>query len=205
MAKRMALAQPALSRATTPENHEDETGDNEVVMTGLTEVVAEAGVGERTPLLDRKSFQTASPSSLSDEFNSELERSVNRTRIVLAIAYASFSGILSGMCLLFAKSGVELLVLTIEGHNQFWRWQAWMLLIGLVAFALLQLYYMHKALTLADPTLVCPCECHKQSCDLTLTINQRHSVFTTCLLLSMGSFILTNSPRYLPCTSDWWY
>jgi len=31
-----------------------------------------------------------------------------------------------------------------------------MLLLGLVAFALLQLWYLHKALKLADPTIVCP-------------------------------------------------
>jgi len=58
--------------------------------------------------------------------------------------------------LLFAKSGVELLLLTIGGHNQFWRWQAWLLILGLGAFALLQLWYLHKALILANPTLVCP-------------------------------------------------
>ena len=81
-----------------------------------------------------------------------------RTPIFLASSYASVSGILSGMCLLFAKSGVELLLLTIAGDNQFWRWQAWLLVVGLVAFALLQLWYMHKGLVLADPTLVCPRE-----------------------------------------------
>lgn len=61
------------------------------------------------------------------------------------------------MCLLFAKSGVELLLLTLRGQNQFWRWQAWVLVLGLCVFALLQLWYLHKALILADPTLVCPC------------------------------------------------
>ena len=62
------------------------------------------------------------------------------------------------MCLLFAKSGIELLLLTINGDNQFWRWEAWLLVLGLVVCALLQLWYLHKALILADPTLVCPCE-----------------------------------------------
>jgi len=61
------------------------------------------------------------------------------------------------MCLLFAKSGVELLLLTLRGKNQFWRWEAWCLVLGLVAFALLQLWYLHKGLILADPTIVCPC------------------------------------------------
>src|SRR6266702_4780770 len=62
------------------------------------------------------------------------------------------------MCLVFAKSGVELLLVSINGNNQFWQWQAWMLIFGLVAFALLQLWYLHKALKLADPTIVCPRE-----------------------------------------------
>ncbi|QRW05598.1 Magnesium transporter NIPA [Ceratobasidium sp. AG-Ba] len=79
-----------------------------------------------------------------------------RTATWIAIAYASASGLLSGMCLLFAKSGVELLVLTIAGQNQFWRWESWILVLGLGVFALLQLWYLHKSLTLADPTLVCP-------------------------------------------------
>lgn len=64
------------------------------------------------------------------------------------------------MCLLFAKSGVELLLLTLGGKNQFWRWEAWVLVLGLIVFALLQLWYLHKALVLADPTLVCPCKCY---------------------------------------------
>ncbi|KAJ7597033.1 hypothetical protein C8J56DRAFT_918981 [Mycena floridula] len=103
-------------------------------------------VTERTALLDRKSIAglAISPAPAS------------KTWLLVAISYASFSGILSGMCLLFAKSGVELLLLTLRGNNQFWRWQAWMLVLGLVGFALLQLWYLHKALILADPTLVCP-------------------------------------------------
>ncbi|KAB5589790.1 hypothetical protein CTheo_6768 [Ceratobasidium theobromae] len=79
-----------------------------------------------------------------------------RTITWIAISYGSASGLLSGMCLLFAKSGVELLLLSFAGHNQFWRWESWILVLGLVIFALLQLWYLHKSLILADPTLVCP-------------------------------------------------
>ena len=115
---------------------------------------------ERTPLLDRK------PRALHSSASSSITSSPrglgfppsrpSRTPLFLALSYASTSGTLSGMCLLFAKSGVELLLLTLGGSNQFWRWQAWVLLLGLVAFALLQLWYLHKALILADPTIVCP-------------------------------------------------
>jgi hypothetical protein len=82
---------------------------------------------------------------------------MDRTRILLAISYASISGIISGMCLIFAKSGVELLLLTFGGKNQFRRWESWVLVGGLIIFALLQMWYLHKALILANPTLVCPC------------------------------------------------
>ncbi|KZP31353.1 hypothetical protein FIBSPDRAFT_945366 [Athelia psychrophila] len=126
-----------------------------VLTTGVTEeIVANT---EHTPLLvlDRKN-KTASMNSSATSLQLREPPAIKRTRLLIAISYASFSGIISGMCLLFAKSGVELLLLTIKGHNQFWRWQSWMLLIALVAFALLQLWYLHKALILADPTLVCP-------------------------------------------------
>ena len=109
---------------------------------------------ETTPLLDRKSPSTPRPGTPTNSAN----RKHARTKMALAISYASVSGILSGMCLLFAKSGVELLLLTIGGDNQFWRWEAWMLVIGLVAFALLQLWYLQKSLVFADPTIVCPCK-----------------------------------------------
>ncbi|CDW99350.1 hypothetical protein [Sporisorium scitamineum] len=81
---------------------------------------------------------------------------VKQTKLGLAVAYGGASGTLSGACLLLAKSGVELLMLTFSGQNQFGRWQSWLLIGILLAAALLQLWYLNKALKLADPTLVCP-------------------------------------------------
>ncbi|KAG8749046.1 hypothetical protein FRC12_013602 [Ceratobasidium sp. 428] len=104
---------------------------------------------ERSPLFDRKP-------SPPPHLVVPCPTSHQRTATLIAISYASASGLLSGMCLLFAKSGVELLVLTVAGQNQFWRWESWILVLGLGIFALLQLWYLHKSLTLADPTLVCP-------------------------------------------------
>ncbi|KIK70979.1 hypothetical protein GYMLUDRAFT_33078 [Collybiopsis luxurians FD-317 M1] len=125
--------------------------------TGVTDTVTDAITNERTPLLNSKASSRASSFfSLGKYATNSQIRSINRTRLMLAISYASFSGIISGMCLLFAKSGVELLLLTIQGQNQFWRWQSWILILSLVVFALLQLWYLHKGLILADPTLVCP-------------------------------------------------
>ena len=114
---------------------------------------------ERTPLLVRKRVPASSAASIVSATSSSTQRR-SRTPLFLSISYASTSGILSGMCLIFAKSGVELLLISIHGSNQFWKWQAWMLILGLVAFALLQMWYLHKALKLADPTIVCPCKCH---------------------------------------------
>lgn len=61
-----------------------------------------------------------------------------KMRIWLGIAYGSASGTMSGLCLLFAKTGVELLVLTVMGHNQFRRWESWMIVLALLICALLQ-------------------------------------------------------------------
>ncbi|KAJ6509529.1 hypothetical protein C8R47DRAFT_1099049 [Mycena vitilis] len=153
----------AISPPDTPASAPSHVPENpSTLTTGVTDIVTEAITTERTPLLDRKSNPSStsvassrSPSRSPRHAGPEM-RAVHRTRLILAISYASFSGIISGMCLLFAKSGVELLLLTLGGHNQFWRWQAWVLVLGLVVFALLQLWYLHKALILADPTLVCP-------------------------------------------------
>ncbi|KAH9982901.1 hypothetical protein BGW80DRAFT_1471555 [Lactifluus volemus] len=113
---------------------------------------------ERTPLLDRKRNLGSSAASTVSLSSSATQKHIppSRTSFLLSISYASTSGILSGMSLIFAKSGVELLLISIKGDNQFWKWQAWMLVLGLVGFALLQLWYLHKALKHADPTIVCP-------------------------------------------------
>ncbi|KAG8930966.1 hypothetical protein FRC01_002015 [Tulasnella sp. 417] len=94
---------------------------------------------ERTPLLINASRTAPSISSTSIGTSSTPFNRHRSTINIIAISYASASGTLSGMCLIFAKSGVELLMLTLAGDNQFWRWESWALVGGLVAFALLQL------------------------------------------------------------------
>lgn len=86
----------------------------------------------------------------------EHDPSIRKICLGLAIAYGGASGTLSGACLLLAKTGVELLVLTIGGDNQFDRWQSWFLVIFMLSAALLQLWYLNKSLRLASPPLVCP-------------------------------------------------
>jgi hypothetical protein len=127
---------------------------------GLTrEQVNGSSASEVTPLLDPKCGRL--PSTKSTPHNSKSSSPLrvplpSRTPLLLALAYAAASGTLSGLCLIFAKSGVELLVLTFGGVNQFFRWEAWILVGGLIVFALGQLWYLNRGLRLADPAFVCP-------------------------------------------------
>ncbi len=78
-------------------------------------------------------------------------------RLSRGMAYGCISGILSAHSLLVAKSAVELLVRTIVDRvNQFNRWQSWMVLLGLVALALSQLYYLHRGLELCSTSILYP-------------------------------------------------
>ena len=61
-----------------------------------------------------------------------------KIRLWLGVAYGSASGTLSGICLLFAKTGVELLIMTVLGHNQFKRWESWMIVLALLICVLYQ-------------------------------------------------------------------
>ncbi|PKI84628.1 hypothetical protein MVES_001564 [Malassezia vespertilionis] len=97
------------------------------------------------------------PQPAPEERICALELPVNRpTVLALAVAYSATSGSLSGMCLLLAKSGVGLLVLTMQGDNQFNNPMSWILIAVLAIAAFLQLWYLNRSLRLADPVLVCP-------------------------------------------------
>jgi hypothetical protein len=163
---------------------------------------------ERVPLLNNERSSSPTPTMSTIVMSTP---KASRTEIFLGMSYASFSGILSGMCLIFAKSGVELLMLTIGGQNQFGRWETWVLLIGLAVFALLQLWYLHKSLVLANPTLVCPCtSCSTCSHVRLLTVSsQWHSVGTTfrpssTLSSTSTSFLFSQLARFCSCVLAWW-
>ncbi|PGH02733.1 hypothetical protein GX51_04467 [Blastomyces parvus] len=80
-----------------------------------------------------------------------------RIKVLRGMMYGSVSGILSAHSLLVAKSAVELIVRTIiDRVNQFNRWQSWVILLGLVALALTQLYYMHSGLKLCSTSILYP-------------------------------------------------
>ncbi|KAF2098038.1 hypothetical protein NA57DRAFT_40189, partial [Rhizodiscina lignyota] len=84
-------------------------------------------------------------------------RSTARLRLLQGMMYGAISGILSAHCLLVAKSAVELLVRTIvDRHNQFNKWQSWIILLALVVLALSQLYYLHRGLKLCSTSVLYP-------------------------------------------------
>ncbi|KAI0097974.1 magnesium transporter NIPA-domain-containing protein [Nemania sp. FL0031] len=78
-------------------------------------------------------------------------------RLARGLAYGCISGILSAHSLLFAKSAVELILRTIaDSDNQFSHWESWILVLGLVALALTQLYYLHRGLKLVSTSVLYP-------------------------------------------------
>ena len=86
-----------------------------------------------------------------------LQTRVSRLRVIRGLSYALVSGILSAHSLLVAKTAVELLVRTIvDHHNQFNRFQSWLILLALVFFALTQLYYLHLGLRLCSTSVLYP-------------------------------------------------
>lgn len=80
-----------------------------------------------------------------------------KLRLGRGLAFGCISGILSAHSLLVAKSAVELIIKTVlDGQNQFVHWQAWVLVLALVALALTQLYYLHRGLKLVSTSVLYP-------------------------------------------------
>ncbi|KAI5867567.1 hypothetical protein GGS23DRAFT_182896 [Durotheca rogersii] len=78
-------------------------------------------------------------------------------RLARGLVFGCISGILSAHSLLFAKSAVELILVTIaDGDNQFVHWESWVLVLGLVSVALSQLYYLHRGLKLISTSVLYP-------------------------------------------------
>ncbi|KAM0749825.1 hypothetical protein T439DRAFT_326722 [Meredithblackwellia eburnea MCA 4105] len=111
--------------------------------------IARAKLQITTPDPEMGGFDNESKPALS-------AAAVERTKIILGVAYGGASGTLSGLCLLFAKTGIELLILTVVGQNQFGHYQAWLIVAVLLIAAILQLFYLNRALRLVGPTLICP-------------------------------------------------
>jgi magnesium transporter len=99
--------------------------------------------------------------SIKRSFTASLPRPlqirVSRLRLARGLSYGLISGILSAHSLLVAKSAVELIVRTVVDRiNQFNRFQSWLILLGLLLFALTQLYYLHLGLRLCSTSVLYP-------------------------------------------------
>ncbi|KAL4924743.1 DUF803 domain protein [Aspergillus undulatus] len=95
--------------------------------------------------------------TLRASYTPRLTLSHTRVRLIRGLCYGLISGILSAHSLLLAKSAVELLVRTIvDRHNQFNRWQSWVILLSMIGLALLQLYYLHRGLKLCSTSILYP-------------------------------------------------
>ncbi|KAF1809154.1 hypothetical protein P152DRAFT_423441 [Eremomyces bilateralis CBS 781.70] len=80
-----------------------------------------------------------------------------RMRLFRGMCFGFLSGVLSAHGLLIAKSAVELFVRSIsDRNNQFNRWQSWIILLGLLGFALLQLYCLHLGLRIVSTSVLYP-------------------------------------------------
>jgi hypothetical protein len=113
----------------------------------------------------------------------------HKSLTLIGMSFAACSGTLSGLSLLFAKCGVELLVITFASggkDNQFKSIQSWILLAGLGVTALAQLFYLNHSLRLAGPALICP---------LAFCFYNISSIFGECYF-SFGAFLLLIDNRH---------
>ncbi|CAI2178123.1 16402_t:CDS:2, partial [Funneliformis geosporum] len=83
--------------------------------------------------------------------------SLKKFQTILGISYGCVGGMISSQSLLFAKSGLELLLLSILNcDNQFNQPLSWFIVVALAFTALLQLYYLNKGLKLCDTVILVP-------------------------------------------------
>ncbi|KAG2223574.1 hypothetical protein INT45_001656 [Circinella minor] len=75
----------------------------------------------------------------------------------LGISYGVFGANISSQAMLFAKSGLELLILSVFHHdNQFIYPLTWVLVLALCFTAILQLYYLNRGIRLCDTIILVP-------------------------------------------------
>ncbi|KAJ1652438.1 hypothetical protein IWQ61_007226 [Dispira simplex] len=82
---------------------------------------------------------------------------IQSVQTLCGLLYGLLSGMISSQSLLFTKSGIELLLVTlVDGDNQFGNLLTWVIVGALVFTALLQLYYLNKGLELCDTLILAP-------------------------------------------------
>ncbi|KAI7869791.1 hypothetical protein BDF14DRAFT_1741711 [Spinellus fusiger] len=77
--------------------------------------------------------------------------------LMLGISFGVFGANISSQAMLFAKSGMELLILSVfYGDNQFIYPMTWLIVLVLVFTAIVQLYYLNKGVQLCDTIILVP-------------------------------------------------
>ncbi|KAF7722907.1 hypothetical protein EC973_002587 [Apophysomyces ossiformis] len=75
----------------------------------------------------------------------------------LGVSYGVLGANISSQAMLFAKSGLELLLVSLfHNDNQFIYPLTWAILLALVFTAILQLYYLNKSVQLCDTMILVP-------------------------------------------------
>ncbi|KAG5361327.1 hypothetical protein CJU90_2714 [Yarrowia sp. C11] len=79
------------------------------------------------------------------------------TTVLIGLLYGGISGILSAHSLLFAKSGVELLLRAMtSGLGDLQRWQSWAIVGCFLTLAVTQLMFLNKGLRLCSTSILYP-------------------------------------------------
>ncbi|KAJ1907264.1 hypothetical protein LPJ71_004105 [Coemansia sp. S17] len=102
----------------------------------------------------RRHFSEANDALLSNEVKTSRAEQV--ARYISGLLSAVLSGLLCSQTLLLAKSGIGLLLLTVQGDMQIRDPLALAIALGLVITALSNLYYIQRALRLCSTLTVVP-------------------------------------------------
>ena len=82
---------------------------------------------------------------------------VRGSQVVRGLLLGAVSGVLSADTLLLAKTAVELLLRTLlQGENQFNALSAWVIVVGIVVLALVQLYCLNSGLRCCSTSILYP-------------------------------------------------
>ncbi|SAL96567.1 hypothetical protein [Absidia glauca] len=132
-------------------------------------------------------------------------------KMCIGISFGVMSGNISSQSMLFAKSGIELIILTVvHKMNQLQYALTWILLIMMVVTAILQLFYLNKGLRLCDTVVLIPLS----SCAFNVSClfnglvyyNQWNRLFWWQLLLVMvGVTITISGVLILSWRADGWH
>ncbi|KAI8380907.1 uncharacterized protein BYT42DRAFT_564649 [Radiomyces spectabilis] len=80
-----------------------------------------------------------------------------KLKMTIGMSYGVLGGNISSQSMLFAKSGIELIIISlVSKNNQLQYALTWILLSMMILTAAMQLYYLNKGLRLCDTTILVP-------------------------------------------------